>query len=59
MKPLGLLAIVAGGLLMAGCASSSEPVGRRDSPPVRTRCLNDRNEGHTRPIIFLFCAESP
>jgi len=59
MKALGLLAIVAVGLVMAGCASLSEPSGRRDASPIRTRCLNDRSEGSTRPLIFLFCAESP
>ena len=58
MKPLALLTVLALGLLFVGCASSSPPE-RRDAPPIRTRCLNDRSEGSTRPIIFLFCAESP
>lgn len=58
MKPFGLLVVVALGLVVAGCASSTPPA-RRDAPPIRTRCLNDRGEGSTRPIIFLFCAESP
>jgi len=58
MKSLGLLIVVAVGLVTASCASSTPPV-RRDAAPVRTRCLNDRSEGSTRPIIFLFCAESP
>jgi hypothetical protein len=58
MKRFGLLVVVALGLVVAGCASST-PTARRDDPPVRTRCLNDRNEGSTRPMIFLFCVESP
>jgi len=58
MKSLALLMVVALGLVVGGCGSSSPPA-RRDAPPVRTRCLNDRGEGSTRPIIFLFCAESP
>jgi len=58
MKALGLLVLVVLGLIIGGCASSTPPA-RRDAPPVRTRCLNDRTEGSTRPIIFLFCAESP
>ena len=59
MKAFGLPLIVALGLVMAGCASSSTYPEARDTPPSRTRCLNDRGEGSTRPIIFLFCAESP
>ena len=55
--PLVVVLIV--GLVMAGCASSSSYPGARESPTVRTRCLTDRGEGSTRPIIFLFCAESP
>jgi len=58
MKPLALLLVLALGLLLGGCAWGTQPA-RRDAPPIRTRCLNDRNEGSTRPIIFLFCAESP
>jgi hypothetical protein len=58
MKPLALLMVLALGLLLGGCASGPPPA-HRDSPPIRTRCLNDRSEGSTRPIIFLFCAESP
>jgi len=23
------------------------------------RCLNNPNEGDTRPMLFLFCAETP
>lgn len=58
MRPLVLLMVVALGFCLGGCASGPPPE-RRDPLPVRTRCLNDRSEGSTRPIIFLFCAESP
>jgi hypothetical protein len=58
MNPLGLLVLVALGLVMGGCASINPPA-HRDAPSVHTRCLNDRSEGSTRPIIFLFCVESP
>ena len=58
MKPLALLMVLTLWFVVGGCASSSPPT-RQDAPPIRTRCLNDRGEGSTRPIIFLFCAESP
>ncbi len=61
MRALIPLVVVVSGLVMAGCASSSSSYpAPREFPPVRTRCLNDRSEqGNTRPIFFLFCAESP
>ena len=58
MKAFELLLLVVLGFVIGGCASST-PSAPRDAPPIRTRCLNDRSEGSTRPIIFLFCAESP
>jgi hypothetical protein len=58
MKALGLIPLMVLGLVMGGCAFST-PAARSDAPPIHTRCLNDRSEGSTRPIIFLFCAESP
>ena len=59
MNRLGLLGILALSIVAAGCASSNPPAPRSD-PPVRTRCLNDRNEtGNARPMFFLFCMESP
>ena len=58
MKPFGLLVVVVMGLVAVGCASST-PSARQDAPPIHTRCIYDRGEGSTRPIIFLFCAESP
>jgi hypothetical protein len=45
-------------ITLAGCAvpSASPP---RGSQAPRTRCLSDPNEGGSRPLIFLFCVESP
>ena len=47
-------------LLAAGCAgtTSSQPAGRGTTEP-RTRCLVNPTEGDTRPLLFLFCIESP
>jgi uncharacterized protein YceK len=56
-RRLLVLALVV--LAMSGCASShpSPPPTATTSP--RARCLVDPNEGGTRPLIFLFCIESP
>lgn len=43
---------------LAGCAAPSSPPPRGSQAP-RVRCLADPNEGHTRPLFFLFCVESP
>jgi hypothetical protein len=58
MKLPGLLAVVVMGLIEVGCASSA-PRSRQDASPIYNRCINDRGEGSTRPIIFLFCSEAP
>jgi hypothetical protein len=55
-----LLALVLVVLAMSGCASgdySSAPPTA--SAPPRTRCLVNPNEAGTRPLVFLFCVESP
>jgi len=58
-RSLGLLALLALCLALGACASTDPPPARSDSQG-RTRCLNDRNEtGNSRPLFFLFCAESP
>jgi len=54
-----LLALAFVVLAMSGCA-----LGRQSAPPTasaspRTRCLVDPNEAGTRPLVFLFCVESP
>lgn len=57
IAPLIVLAMLAGcGTMPSG--DSSE----RDSSPPRVRCLTDPDRDNTstsRPLFFLFCAESP
>jgi hypothetical protein len=48
-----LLVLVA----LAGCVTAPPPPRGSQSP--RARCLTDPNEGGLRPLIFLFCVESP
>ena len=46
--------------ILAGCAySTPSSSSSRSSQSPRVRCLNNPNEGDTRPMIFLFCAETP
>ena len=48
-------------VLAAGCAAAS-PRGQENAELPRARCLVDpkREAGEsTRPLIFLFCIESP
>jgi hypothetical protein len=47
-------------VLAAGCAgaTSNKPAARGTTEP-RTRCLVNPTEGDTRPLLFLFCVESP
>ncbi len=51
---LSLLAVI------AGCAAPTYPV-RSQSPTVRCLGQPERGETYTtsRPLFFLFCAESP
>ena len=51
---LVLLAALAG-----GCASPAPSASPRGSSSPRVRCLSNPNEGDTRPMFFLFCAETP
>jgi hypothetical protein len=46
--------------ILAGCATSPPPqrYPRADSSP-RARCMADPNETGLRPLVFLFCVESP
>jgi len=46
-------------LAVSGCASGDPPPARTGRSPT-TRCLTNPNEtGDSRPMLFLFCAESP
>ncbi len=55
----GLLVLA---LLAAGCAAPTGPASSSTDGP-RTRCLSQpgRSESYTadRPLLFLFCIESP
>ena len=48
-------------LTLAACASVDSPRRSSDSPTVR--CVNEPGRGGsldaTRPLFFLFCAQSP
>jgi hypothetical protein len=48
-------------LTLAACATVDSPRRSSDSPTVR--CLNEPGRGGsldaTRPLFFLFCAQSP
>ncbi|HEV8583555.1 MAG TPA: hypothetical protein VGT02_01160 [Methylomirabilota bacterium] len=56
-RALILLALLA---LSAGCAASPPPQQHpRSGSSPRVRCLSNPNETQLRPLIFLFCAESP
>ena len=51
-----LLALVA---VVTGCASYTPPPPQASTPPP-TRCLaNPQEPGGLRPLLFLFCVESP
>lgn len=48
-------------VLAAGCAATPPPRQESGGSP-RVRCLVDPTHepgGGTRPLVFLFCAESP
>ena len=55
MLGLGLVLLTT----LAGCSVSTPSSAPRSSQSPRVRCLNNPNEGDTRPMIFLFCAETP
>src|SRR5262249_15987106 len=58
-RSLGLLALLILCFALSASASTDPQPARADSQG-RTRCLNDRNEtGNSRPLFFVFCAESP
>jgi len=53
--PLALVVLVC---VLAGCSSYSPPPPAASAPP-RTRCLSNPSDNTLRPMIFLFCVESP
>jgi len=54
-----ILALVLLAALVTACASPAPSAAPRGSTSPRVRCLNNPNEGDTRPMLFLFCAETP
>ena len=46
-------------VLAAGCAGTSSSQPARGASQPRARCLVNPTEGDTRPLLFLFCVESP
>jgi hypothetical protein len=58
MRALVLLVILA---TLAGCSTAPSPgLPPRGTQAPRTRCLTNPDEtGGLRPLIFLFCVESP
>jgi len=54
-----LLVLVLLAAVAAGCAAPAPSASPRGSTSPRVRCLNNPNEGDTRPMLFLFCAETP
>jgi len=56
LRPVLTLALLAA---LAGCSVPTSSSAPRSSQSPRVRCLNNPNEGDTRPMIFLFCAETP
>jgi len=64
VRPVFLLRIamaLGAALTLAACASVDSPRRSSDSPTVR--CVNEPGRGGsldaTRPLFFLFCAQSP
>ncbi len=63
MRPLlsgRILVILVTAVVVAACSTVDQP-RRSDSPSLR--CMNDPGRGQsldaTRPLFFIFCAQSP
>jgi len=60
MRLRQLLVLVVLAALASGCASPAPSASPRGSTSPRVRCLSNPNEtGDSRPMFFLFCAETP
>ena len=60
LQPGRILLALGTALVLAACSTVDQP-RRSDSPNLR--CMNDPGRGQsveaTRPIFFVFCAQSP
>ncbi|HET7874529.1 MAG TPA: hypothetical protein VFN71_03315 [Methylomirabilota bacterium] len=58
-RSLALLGLAA--LLLGGCASSAATTGPSERPSSRAGCRSESRQGpaDSRPLIYLFCIESP
>jgi hypothetical protein len=61
LPPFRILLAFGTALVLAACATVDQPRRSSDSPSLR--CMNDPGRGQsldaTRPIFFVFCAQSP
>jgi hypothetical protein len=61
LLPGRILLALGTALVLAACATVDQP--RRSSESPSLRCMNDPGRGQsldrTRPIFFVFCAQSP
>ena len=57
-RPTAVLLLIMLALAVGGCATSPGTSSSSSASPS-VRCLSDPNERGTRPLIFLFCIQSP
>lgn len=62
IRSLGGLAVVAA-MILSGCAgpqsSGGAPATGAAAASPRVQCLSDPHESGMRPLLFLFCIQSP
>jgi hypothetical protein len=57
--PTAFLLLVMLALTVGGCATAPRTSGPAPAASPSVRCVSDPNERGTRPLIFLFCIQSP
>jgi hypothetical protein len=58
LRPALVVPLLLAVAVATGCASVNPPAARATSTP-QARCLVDPHEAGARPLIFLFCIQSP
>ena len=58
-RPTAFLVLILLALTVGGCATSQGTSSSSPAASPSVRCLSDPNERGTRPLIFLFCIQSP